>query len=259
MELTGEVCNVNPFLNSYSPIQEIPVARCWTVWTDQTNSMEYLLVGNQMLWFATLLPHSLINPNQIWAYGLTINDDPFDMTCFFGINTDQTVIPFNTTGTVVHFESRVPTEWEKMHLPIILIINKEWNPSQEVLGPGNSSRESMEMRTVHSLTSGMTRRQINAVMESGTHAERNGEIEMQLGRISCVYNPRDLAESLISAVSIATTYREDIDKQNEARKLSSIISNDRQFRCNAQGPGKTLEHRPSDSERHCPRNDTKRH
>jgi hypothetical protein len=84
----------------------------------------------------------------------------------------------------------------------------------------------MKMRTVHSLTSGMTRWQINAVMESGTHVEQNGKIEMQLGQISCVYNPRDLTESLISAVSIATTYCEDIDKHNKARKLSSIISND---------------------------------
>jgi hypothetical protein len=64
-------------------------------------------------------------------------------------------------------------------------------------------------------------------MESGTHVKWNSKIEMQLGQISCVYNPRDLAESLISAVSIAMTYRKDIDKQNEARKLSSIISNDR--------------------------------
>jgi hypothetical protein len=35
MELTGEVCDVNPFLDSYQPINEIPVARCCTVWTDQ--------------------------------------------------------------------------------------------------------------------------------------------------------------------------------------------------------------------------------
>jgi hypothetical protein len=26
MELTGEICDVNPFLDSYQPIQEIPVA-----------------------------------------------------------------------------------------------------------------------------------------------------------------------------------------------------------------------------------------
>jgi hypothetical protein len=121
MELNGEVCDVNPFLNSYSPIQEIPVARWCTVWTDQTDSMEYLLVGDQMLWFGTLLPNSLINPNQLWAYGLPFNDDPFDTHRFFGINSDHTVIPFDTTGTVVHFKSRVPTEWEKTHLPIILL------------------------------------------------------------------------------------------------------------------------------------------
>jgi hypothetical protein len=45
---------------------------------------------------------------------------------------DQAFIPFYTTGTVVHFESRVPTEWEKTHLPIILLTSEDWNPSQEV-------------------------------------------------------------------------------------------------------------------------------
>jgi hypothetical protein len=40
-------------LASYQPVQEIPVARCCTVWTDYlTDSMEnYLLVEDQMLWF----------------------------------------------------------------------------------------------------------------------------------------------------------------------------------------------------------------
>jgi hypothetical protein len=72
MELTGEICEVSPFLESYQPVvQEIPVARCSTIWTfDQTNSMEYLLIGDQMLWFGTLLPNLLINPNQMRAYGL---------------------------------------------------------------------------------------------------------------------------------------------------------------------------------------------
>jgi hypothetical protein len=48
-----------------------------------------------------------------------VNDDPFDTSWVFGINSDDTVIPFDTMGTVVHFESFVPPEWEKTHLPII--------------------------------------------------------------------------------------------------------------------------------------------
>jgi hypothetical protein len=78
MELTGKIYDVNPFLASYQPVQEIPLARCCTVWTYQNTSMEYLLIADQMLWFGTLLLNSLINPNQIRSYGILVNDDPFD-------------------------------------------------------------------------------------------------------------------------------------------------------------------------------------
>jgi hypothetical protein len=38
---------------------------------------------------------------------------PFDTSRTFGIGSDHAFIPFDTTGTVVHSESRVPTEWKK--------------------------------------------------------------------------------------------------------------------------------------------------
>ena len=204
------MCEVTPFLSSYEPVPEIPIARCCTVWTDQNDSTEYLLVGDEMLWFGTLLPHSLINPNQLRAYGLTVNDDPFDHTRNFGIDLEQTFIPFDTTRRVVHFESRVPTEWEKTHLPTILITGEDWNPMEEVLRPNVSSREDIEMRNLRSLSS----RQINSVIGAVQKAEveLHGEIEKQLGDISQVYNEREFCNRLISAVNIATPYRDDIDQ-----------------------------------------------
>jgi hypothetical protein len=114
--------------------------------------MEYLLVGDQMLWFGTQMPNSLLNPNQMRAYCIGVYEhDPFDTSrTTFGIDSDQAFIPFaDTTGTVVHFESRVPTEWEKTHLPKILLTSEDWNPSQEVLRNGELSREYNEMRTIH--------------------------------------------------------------------------------------------------------------
>ena len=196
MEYTGELCDVNPFLDSYQPIQEIPVARCCTVWTNQDDSVEYLLVGDQMLWFGTQLPHSLINPNQIRAYGLDVNDDPFDTTRDFGIDSKQVLIPFDTTGTIVHFESRTPTQWEKTHLPVILITSDTWNPTEEVLRPERQSRESTEMRTIKSLTSGLTKRQIDSTKRDGVQAriEQYGETEIELGKISNTYNPKEFCD-----------------------------------------------------------------
>jgi hypothetical protein len=110
-----------------------------------------------MLWFRTLLPNSLINPNQIHSYGHEVNDVPFDLTREFGIDSKNTFIPFDTMGTVIYFESHVSTEWEKTHLPVILVTGETWNPTEEILCPERQSHESIEMRTIRSITSGMTR------------------------------------------------------------------------------------------------------
>jgi hypothetical protein len=92
----------------------------------------------------------------------------------FGIDSNDAVIPFDTTGTVVHFESRVPTEWEKTHMPIILLTGEDWNPTQEILRPGKQSRETMEMQAIHL----MMRRRVNAVAIDEAQVELHGEIKI---------------------------------------------------------------------------------
>jgi hypothetical protein len=105
-----------------------------------------------MLWFGTQLPNSLIHPNQLRVYGNNVNDDPFDHSCKFGINSENLFIPFDTMGTVVHFNTRVPTNLEKSHLPVVLLTGEDWNPLEEVLRPNLSTREEKEMRNIKSLT-----------------------------------------------------------------------------------------------------------
>ena len=100
MQYTDEICEVSPLLNTYAPVQEIPVARCCTLCT-YDEGKEYLLVGDEMLWFGKGLENLLINPNHIRAYGLSINDDPFNAN-ELGIDTEELFILFNTTGIVVH-------------------------------------------------------------------------------------------------------------------------------------------------------------
>ena len=63
-----------------------------------------------MLWFGNKLAHSLRNPNQLRAYGLLVKDDPFNAN-EFGIDADEDLIQFDTKGTIVYSNSRVPTDW----------------------------------------------------------------------------------------------------------------------------------------------------
>lgn len=85
----------------------------------------YLLVGDQMLWFGTQLPSSLLNLDQLCAYGVDVND----------VQCDEAFIPCEMMGTIVHFktrvETRVPNEWEIKHLSILLLTGDEWNQSDE--------------------------------------------------------------------------------------------------------------------------------
>jgi hypothetical protein len=77
LDSTNKVCKVTPFLDSYEPVKEVMVARCGTVWTSPDTGHEYLLVGDQMLWFRSQMDHSPIYPNQIREYGLPVYNDPF--------------------------------------------------------------------------------------------------------------------------------------------------------------------------------------
>jgi hypothetical protein len=166
-----------------------------------------------MLYFGTMMPQSLINPNQLRAYGHDVNDDPFNSTRVLGIESENATIPFDTTGTIIHFESRVPTEWEKNHLPIILLTGEEWNPTKEMLRPRRQSRESVEMRAIQSLRT--------AREQPSTDTEVN--VRKPLG----IYDTKELCECLIASVNIAMAYHGDIDEWHDERKVRSIISNER--------------------------------
>jgi hypothetical protein len=139
------------------------VARCGTVWTSPNTGREYLLVGDQMLWFRSQMDHSLINPNQIREYGIPVYNNPFSQSQF-GIDCNDDFISFNTTGTIVYFESRVPTDWETRNLPIIMLTGEDWDPVNVGFGNGRS-REQAEMRTIRSLEIGVTKWKMAAMKQ----------------------------------------------------------------------------------------------
>jgi Reverse transcriptase (RNA-dependent DNA polymerase) len=163
-----------------------------------------------MLWFGTAMPHSLINPNQLRAFGLDVNDDPFDTHRELGINGTLAFIPFDTTGTIVHFASRTPTRWEQEHLPVIALTGDQWDPTTVLMQPDNFSREVMELRSL----------QQDPAAEGPRYITAHTEVDSPL---SSTLNPHTFCARVIEAVNIATAYRDDIDQ----RRASGVITNDR--------------------------------
>ena len=92
VSLYNEVCKVSPLLDPYKRVKEIPVARVSALWMDPTTSREYLIVGDQFLWFRTMTNNYLINPNQVRVFNIPVQDNPFDATVF-GIEVEKPLSP----------------------------------------------------------------------------------------------------------------------------------------------------------------------
>ena len=68
---------MSPYSDDYEAIKNVPVVCGATLWTDTVDNQEYILVFNESLWMGDFLSHSLINPNQLCAFGTDMQDNPF--------------------------------------------------------------------------------------------------------------------------------------------------------------------------------------
>ena len=130
LHYTGNECEVSPYSDEYEAISNVPVVRGATLWTDQNDNQGYILVFNEALWMGDTLPHSLINPNQLRAYGTLVQDNPFsrDPLAIEPPNDDIT-IPLSTLGTIIYADTRAPTQEELATLPhVVLSADSPWDP-----------------------------------------------------------------------------------------------------------------------------------
>ena len=86
------------------------------------------------------MDHSLINPNQIRAYGIPLWDNAYDTSknSELSIELDEAVkVQMKTEGTKILFECRAPTKQELQECTKIhLTSKKEWNPHQVRMSEG---------------------------------------------------------------------------------------------------------------------------
>ena len=87
------------------------------------------------MYYGTRLDHSLINPNQVRAYGIDFWDNPFDKERGTSINTNDNIsIALKTMGTKIYFKSWAPSQLELETCTHIHMTSRiPWNPTKITL------------------------------------------------------------------------------------------------------------------------------
>ena len=176
LELSGEFCSVTPFSSDYQPKTNVPIAKCATVYTCPESGQSVLLVANQVLWFGADLHCSLLNSHQIWSFGHSLCDDPWDPNRALGLDAGDIFIPLMASGPNLFFKTYVPNDWEMSNLPTVELTAPHWDPFTLIMPVSTGSHD--KYRTVYALSS---------LSESGTLL-RNVTFSLDARTLSALYS-----------------------------------------------------------------------
>ena len=135
LEPTFRTADVYAYDTSIKPVENVPIVSGATAYDDPITGKTYILVFHEALYYGDKLDHTLINPNQVRAYGIPFWDNPFDASHTLSIDVDNNLtIPLRTVGTKVMFRTRVPTPYElETSDHIHMTSSTPWNPAEVVM------------------------------------------------------------------------------------------------------------------------------
>lgn len=130
LNYTGRVCDVSPYSPTYATIPNVPIVTGATAWSSPHTSETFILVIHEALWMGGTLSHTLVNPNQLRAFGTEIQDNPF--LTHLSLRDPDTVVhvPMYLDGTSVVFSTRTPSQEELDTCKHVhLNSSREWDPA----------------------------------------------------------------------------------------------------------------------------------
>jgi hypothetical protein len=151
---TGKECDVAPYTDAYESIKSVPIVQAGTAWDNPETGETVILVLNEAIWMADKLEHTLINPNQLRAFGLTVQDNPFSAAPIYIATEDkEDIVPLTCTGTILMASTRTPTNKELSTCRhIVLSSEYAWDPQNVQFPKSTRTVEEEISRTIGSVT-----------------------------------------------------------------------------------------------------------
>jgi len=205
IEDTGQVAEVSGFSDELSTVKNIPIVKAISIFIDPETGEEILLMIDQALYFGDRLEHSLINPNQIRAFGHSLNDDAYYTDRYFGIETAEVKIPFESVGSVVYFRTCTPTDGERERLPALDLTAPTWDP-QSLEMPGSRKRSVSAISSqetdgeASSIEISAIQRRQRSVIDEGNLEDDS--LTRSLCSISTTFDDKLFLESLTKSVRV---------------------------------------------------------
>ena len=111
MHFTGKEYYVAPYTDAYDTINTVPIVQEATSYGNPETGDTMILIINKAIWMVETMDHTLVNSNQLRAYGITVQDNTFEEAPIFIAMEDRDfVITLSFKGAILGVTTRIPTE-----------------------------------------------------------------------------------------------------------------------------------------------------
>ena len=117
----------------------MPIVQVDTAYDNPETGETTILITIKEIWMGETIDHTLVIPNQLRAFGMTVQDNPFEEAPIFIATEDhEFIILLYSKGTILGVTTRNPTDKELHMFPHVICLSEhEWYP-QNILFPKSS-------------------------------------------------------------------------------------------------------------------------
>ena len=127
---TGKECDVATYTDTYNTIKVVPIVQAATSYYNADTRDTTILIINEAICMGETMDHTLVNPNQLRAYGMTVQNNPFAKAPIFIATEDHDfMLPLSSKGTILGVTIKNPTYKELQTFPHVTCLTAhEWDP-----------------------------------------------------------------------------------------------------------------------------------
>jgi len=170
ISFTDRVCEVSPYHPDYNAISNVPIVQAATAYDDPNSGETFILVFHECLFLGDALQNTLMNPNQVRANGIVVDDipkhlspNPQHATHSIYVPKEDLRIPLQLRGVISCFSSRSPSDQELQTCQWIEMTNsEEWSPDSNSFSEDEAQCE----RAMETIDSGRLPRQIYSMQSN---------------------------------------------------------------------------------------------
>jgi hypothetical protein len=154
MHFTGKECDVSPYTDAYEVMKSVPIVQAATAYDNPETGETTTLILNEAIWMGDKMDHTPVNPNQLRAFGLNVQDNPFsDAPIFIGTEGHEFMLPLASKCTILGVTTRTPTDHEIQTCPhVTLSSEREWDPQNVQFPKASRTVEEEIARTIGAVT-----------------------------------------------------------------------------------------------------------